>query len=141
MLLASAALLAACGGGDATGPGGEPPGCYTLTLGEWSAPHEAVDPPSALRLTTTLGTDGMAQGQTLVVMAHPLRPNPYPWSWWRRNEHGDLELVFTGGYVGITLTLGPSGDDWQGTAQAFTDIAPGLEARASARLDRVACGS
>ena len=132
-------LLAACGD-DPVGPGATPPGCYAVTLGEWSGPREAADPPSVIRLTGELGDNGMSEGRTLVAGTDPADPLLYPWSWWENPEPDSLALVFTGGFVGVTAGLRSTGDDeWRGTAQAFTDVAPAVEAEASIRLRRVSC--
>jgi hypothetical protein len=132
-------LLAACGD-DPAGPGATPLGCYAVTLGEWSAPREAVDPPGVVRLTGERGDDGMSEGRTLIAEADPADPLFYPWSWWENPEPDSLALVFTGGFVGVTAGLRWAGDDeWRGRATAFTDVAPGVEANASISLRPVAC--
>lgn len=142
-LCASALLLPwaiACAGTEPTKPGTAqlPPGCFRLTLGAWSAPHEAVDPPPYLSLMDSVGTAGLEHGQHL-VRGVPLPTQPYPWMWWSAASSDSLRLVFTGGFVGVDVHLARRASTWDGLASAFTDVAPSTQATTGATLAPAAC--
>ena len=119
-------------------------GCYQLTIGTWTAGHEAPDPPPVVLLLDSVGTFLLEAGQTLV------RPSPVDTStfgymaWWARPASEPLVVVFTTGYVGIHLALAWRGSQWAGRADAFTDVQPPIEATTSAALTALgfvpACG-
>jgi hypothetical protein len=116
-----------------------PPGCFRLALGAWSASHEAVNPPATLFLYDSVGTAGLERGQRIV------RPVPiptamnYPWMWWAAAPADSMRLVFTGGFVGVDVHLARRAATWEGLAYAFTDVAPSIQATASAALSPMPC--
>lgn len=132
--------LAACSD-DTTAPNLEPPGCYLLELGDWSGARESVDPPLAIRLLDDVGTDVLENGKTL---ARPVDPDDpafqfFEWAWWDKPMDTQLVVVFTTGFTGIRLILTREATAWEGNAEAFTDVAPGVEATATARLSSASC--
>ncbi|HEX6536982.1 MAG TPA: hypothetical protein VF041_20520 [Gemmatimonadaceae bacterium] len=115
-----------------------PPGCYALTLGAWSAAHEADEPPATLRLLDSTGTDLLERGKQLVRPLEPDSTFRY-WAWWEPHGADSLEVVFTTGYVGVQLRLAARDAAWRGHAEAFTDVVPTLQATAQATLTDIAC--
>ena len=116
-----------------------PPGCFRLTLGAWSASHEAVDPPTTLFLYDSVGADGLERGQKIVRAVPVATATNYPWMWWAVAPADSMRLVFTGGFVGVDVRLARRAATWEGLAFAFTDVAPSLQATASAQLSSMAC--
>lgn len=141
----SCALLAAgavaCASPEPTQPGTAslPPGCFRLTLGAWSGPHEAVDPPLTLSLMDSIGSSGMENGQRIVRPVPVAMQTPYPWMWWKAVPADSLHLVFTGGFVGVYVDLARRDSAWEGVATAFTDVAPSMQATAAAALTSMFC--
>ncbi|HVT38698.1 MAG TPA: hypothetical protein VHE78_06630 [Gemmatimonadaceae bacterium] len=131
----------ACSSDRPTEPGTAtlPPGCFRLTLGAWSASHEAVNPPATLLLYDSVGTDGFERGRKIVRPTPRATGTPYPWMWWSVTPADSMFLVFTGGFVGIDVHLARRAATWEGLAYAFTDIAPSVQARARAELSPMAC--
>lgn len=70
-----------------------------------------------------------------------MRPAPgdtayFPYlAWWERPAADTLVVIFTTGYVGVTVHLVWRTDGWRGVGEAFTDVSPSLQARSSAGLD------
>jgi hypothetical protein len=63
-------------------------------------------------------------------------------AFWTRLSPEHLDLVFTdGGYVGVRLHLvwGWGDAHWRGTAEAFTDVRPSIEATATSTLSPREC--
>jgi hypothetical protein len=116
----------------------EPPACFQLTLGTWSGAHEAADPPTYLVLEDVVGTDGMENGQTLVRAVPTGATSAYPWMWWTAPPGDSLNLVFTGGYVGVEVKLLRGATTWKGSASAFSDVG-GYQATAAAELSSMVC--
>ena len=144
LLYASALLvpwMVACSSREPTNPGTAqlPPGCFRLTLGAWSGPHEAVDPPTYLALMDSVGFDGLERGQRLVRGVPHVMSSPYPWMWWSTVPADSLRLVFTGGFVGVDVHLARRDSTWQGMASAFTDVAPATQATVEATLAPMFC--
>lgn len=117
----------------------EPPGCYQLTLDTWSTTHEAMDPPGFLALQNVVGTDAFEAGQKLVRPVVPNAAGSYPWMYWSAPHEDSLHLVFTGGYVGVSVHLARGAVAWKGRASAFSDI--GGSATANAQLAPAVCPS
>jgi hypothetical protein len=62
---------------------------------------------------------------------------PFDMAWWSRLAPEHLEIVFTdGGYIGVRLHLvwGWGDSTWRGTAEAFTDVSPSIQARTTSTL-------
>jgi len=143
-LTAVAALLSASGCSDSTGTTVQPPlsvvGCYALTVGKWSGAHESPDPPSSIVLLDSLGTYLLESGK-LLARPYPLgTPMPFDMAWWSRPAEEQLDVVFSaGGYVGVRLHFIWSADGWRGSAWAFTDVAPSIQATATSALTPRPC--
>ena len=119
-------------------------GCYALTLGGWTAAHEAPAPPAVIVLLDSIGTDLLEAGTTL-VRPSPVDTNSFGYlAWWTRPVPDSLTVVFTTGFVGVELRLAWTGTAWAGQASAFTDVAPPVQATAAASLTALgfapACG-
>lgn len=136
--LSLVALLAACTepvAGPATLPPFDVVGCYQLDLTRWSGAHEAPDPPAYVVLTDSVGSFLLEASQPLVRPAPGYSAATFGYmAWWRRPVRDTLEVVFTTGYVGVSLRLAWRGDAWVGVGEAFTDVAPPIQARSAARL-------
>jgi hypothetical protein len=137
LALSLVALLGACRGSPTQPTSAAPElvtGCYQLTIGTWTAGHEAPDPPSVIVLLDSVGTFLLEAGRPLV------RPSPVDtiafgyMAWWARPVSDSLAIVFSTGYVGIRLALSWRGSQWVGRADAFTDVQPSIEATSSAAL-------
>ena len=116
-----------------------PPGCFRLTLGAWSASHEAVDPPTTLFLYDSAGTAGLERGRKIVRPVPVATATTYAWMWWALAPADSMLVVFTGGFVGVDVHLARRAATWQGLAYAFTDVAPSIQATARADLSPMAC--
>lgn len=134
-----AGLLTAGACSEATTSTIQPPlavfGCHQLAIGKWSAPRESPDPPGVVVLLDSIGSYLLENGK-LLVRPHPVgTPMPFDMAWWDRPFEEQLDLMFTdGGYVGVRLHFTWSGARWQGSAWAFTDVPPTLQAAASTTL-------
>jgi hypothetical protein len=117
-------------------------GCYALRLGTWSAPRDSPDPPPVVALLDSTGSYLLEKGKSL-VRPHPLgSPMPFDMAFWTRLSPEHLDLVFTdGGYVGVRLHLvwGWGDAHWRGTAEAFTDVRPSIQATATSTLSPREC--
>lgn len=134
-----AVLVLACSESPITAP--SPLACYTLTLGAWNAElPEPLPPPSAsLQLTDSLGTQILENGRRVVRTLPVGSQKSYPFQYWEPRERGDVFIVFSNGFTGMTLDLAPHGDDLEGTARAFFDFGT-FDLRAPVQLTRGACG-
>ena len=135
-------VLSACS--DTTNPTPIPPlnvtGCYQVTLGKWSDSHDSPDPPPVLVLLDSLGTYLLEKGKPL-VRPYPLgTPMPFDMAWWDRRAEEQLDLVFSdGGYLGVRLHYIWGGTAWRGSAWAFTDVSPSIQATTTSTLVPRSC--
>ena len=142
--LTMAVLLSSGSCSDPTGSALQPPlsvtGCYQVTLGRWSGAHESSDPPRSIVILDSLGSYLLENGNRL-VRPYPLgTPMPFDMAWWTRGAEEQLDLVFTdGGYVGVRLHFVWSERRWEGSAWAFTDVSPSVQATASSALSPRTC--
>lgn len=119
-------------------------GCYSTHIGPWSGPRESPNLPATIALLDSIGTNPLENGKTLARPDPINAPMHFSVGWWNRPESEHLDVVFSaGGIVGIRLSLvwGWGDGSWSGTAQAFTDVAPSIQAVATARLLPVSCAS
>jgi hypothetical protein len=131
-------LLSACAEEPITAP--SPLACYTLTLGTWSdeLPEPLPPPPSSLQLTDSLGTSVLENGRRIVRSMPAGSVKAYPFQYWAPREEGDVFVVFSNGFTGMTLDLASEGDDLHGTARAFFDFGT-FDLTAPVQLTRKAC--
>ena len=129
----------ACSESPITAP--SPLACYTLTLGAWNAalPEPLPPPPATLQLTDSLGTHILENGRRVVRTLPAGSQKSYLFQFWEPREHGDVLVVFSTGFTGMTLDLAPEGDDLEGTARAFFDFGT-FDLQAPVQLTRSACG-
>jgi hypothetical protein len=115
-------------------------GCYQLSRGVWSGPHESPDPPDRLILTDSIGSYLLERGRTLLRSWPDPDAMPFDMAWWQRPHSDTLQLIFNnGGYIGVRLLLSWRGDDWRGRIEAYTDVVPPVQASSSARLISQPC--
>ena len=133
-------IILACDTSEPSTPPVSVLGCYELTITNWSGPHESPDPPTPVILLDSLGSYLLETGRTLVRPA-PLGSNMFfDMAWWSRPTAEELDVVFSaGGYVGVRMNLSWLGPFWSGRAEAFTDVAPSIQATATAMMRPVAC--
>jgi hypothetical protein len=131
------ALGAACSAEDALLP--IPLACFTVSLGAWTPSlPEALPPlPTGIRLTESLGTEGLEAGRQQIA-AVPASEESYRWSWWEQRGTDSLGVVFSTGFTGVSLRLARRGNDFEGSASAFFDFTSESPS-ATARLTRSAC--
>lgn len=134
------AVVIAC---DASGPTAPPAsvlGCHSLTVTNWSGPHESPDPPTPVILLDSLGSYLLETGRTLARPAPLGTPMSFDMAWWSHPEREQLDVVFSaGGYVGIRLSLRWIGPYWSGPAEAYTDVGPSVQATGVAVMRAVTC--
>ena len=66
--------------------------------------------------------------------------SPFDMAWWSRPKPEELDVVFSaGGYDGVHISLSWLGPFWSGQAEAYTDVAPSIQATAMAMMRPVAC--
>lgn len=134
----SLGVLDACDNESVIAP--SPLACYTLSLGAWSSalPEPLPPPPSSLQLTDSLGTSILENGRRVVRTLPQGSLKSYPFQYWEPREHGDVFIVFSTGFTGMTMDLAPAGEDLQGTARAFFDFGS-FNLTAPVQLTRTAC--
>ncbi|MEW5915271.1 MAG: hypothetical protein AB1762_02645 [Gemmatimonadota bacterium] len=117
-----------------------PQACYTLTLGAWSPelPEQLPPPPTAVQLTDSLGTSVLENGNRVVRSIPAGAPKAYPFQYWVPRERGDVFIVFSNGFTGMTMDLAPQGEDLSGTAHAFFDFG-NFDVSAPVQLQRASC--
>jgi hypothetical protein len=132
-----AAIAFSCSSEDAVTP--IPLACFAVSLGTWApALPEPLPPvPATIRLTDSLGVDGLESGR-MQVMAVPAESESYRWAWWDRRGGDSLRVVFSTGFTGVTLHLTRRGSDFEGSAAAFFDFTY-ESPEATARLTRTDC--
>ena len=140
--LACLVVVGACS--DTTGPISLPPlevvGCYQVIIGKWSAPHDSPDPPRVVVLLDSLGTYLLEKGRPLVRAHPPGTPMSFDMAWWDRRAEEQLDLVFSdGGYLGVRLHYIWGGTTWRGSAWAFTDVSPSIQATTTSTLEPRTC--
>jgi hypothetical protein len=131
-------LFAACNDHAIVAP--SPLACYTLALGAWNEPlpEPLPAPPLALQLTDSLGTQVLENGRRVVRSLPAGSAKAYPFQFWEAREGGDVLIVFSNGFTGMTMDLVPAGDNLSGTARAFFDFGT-VDRRASVQLTRNTC--
>jgi hypothetical protein len=135
-----AGLVAACASAPITEPL-SPRACYSLTIGAWSdtLPEPLPAPPTAIQLTDSVGTNVLENGKRVVRSMPPGSVKAYPFQYWVPREQGDVLMVFSNGFTGMTMDLAPSGEDLTGMARAFFDFGT-YDVTAPVQLQRAACG-
>ena len=137
--LVGVSVVIACADQSIVAP--SPLACYTLTLGAWNAPlpEPLPPPPPALQLTDSLGTYILENGRRVVRSLPAGSAKAYPFQFWEAREGGDVLIVFSNGFTGMTMDLAPAGDNYSGTARAFFDFGT-FDLRAPVQLTRNTCG-
>jgi hypothetical protein len=132
-------VVASCRSEPTTVPA--PLGCYSLTLGQWSAelPEPLPAPPTKLQLSDSLGTTVFENGRRVVRSMPAGSVKAYPFQFWEAREQGIVLVIFSNGFTGMTMDLAPSAGGLSGTARAFFDFGT-FDLSASVQLTRAACG-
>jgi hypothetical protein len=132
--------LLACSYETITEPLPSPVACYTLSLGAWNTalPEPLPPPPNALQLTDSLGTQVLENGRRVVRNMPAGSTKSYPFQYWVPREQGDLLLVFSNGFTGMTIDLTPTGANFSGTARGFFDFGS-FDVTAPVQMQRTAC--
>ena len=119
-----------------------PAGCYDVRLGKWSGKHDSPDPPSPIVLLETIGTSFFEKGFR-IAREHPGNTlTSFDTGRWSAYSPEHLEIMFAAnGEIGVNLHLvwGWGDSTWRGTAEAFTDVSPGLQAVATVALVPRSC--
>lgn len=133
------AVAQACRTEPVTAP--TPLGCYSLTLGPWNSelPEELPPPPSRLQLSDSLGTTILENGRRIVRSMPPGSAKAYPFQFWEPREKGDVLLILSNGFTGMTIDLAPASGGLSGTARAFFDFGT-FDVQAPVQLARAPCG-
>jgi hypothetical protein len=126
-----------CSADDATAPISH--ACFNVSLGAWAPdlPEPLPPLPAVIRLTDSLGVDGLESGRKQVLSV-PAENAGYRWAWWEQSSTDSLRVVFSTGFTGVTLLLARGGDDFEGAAGAFFDFTSESPS-ATARLTRTGC--
>jgi hypothetical protein len=122
-------------------------GCYELTLGRWwpwsfDGDNEFVTPPSRIRLLSERGTKGFEQDGFLIRPIPPRkgaasgRGGP---SYWNLKSASAIDLIWTDGFTGVTLSLEKRGDQLRGWAHPHFDAAPLIPRVAHVVARKIAC--
>jgi len=143
-VLALAALLPLWHPAFAAGP--EPSavaGCYALKLGPWEpslalgSEEVFTTPPAHIELRASKGTDRWAKGYFVLAPARGATAL-HRGLFWHFGAGGTVQLTFTTGYSGLTMSLARAGLNLRGTARSFWD-APRTEQTASVMATRESC--
>jgi len=136
--LVIAGVAAGCSENDIATP--SPLACYTVSLGAWNneLPEPLPPPPGALQLTDSLGTNILENGRRIVRSLPPGTSKAYPFQYWVPREEGDVLVVFSNGFTGMTFDLAASGANLNGTARAFFDFGA-FDLTAPVQLQRSRC--
>ncbi|MGH7712515.1 MAG: hypothetical protein ACREOG_14590 [Gemmatimonadaceae bacterium] len=80
----------------------------------------------------------LENGRRVVLSLPPGSIKAYPFQYWVPRERGDMLVVFSNGFTGMTLDLAPTGEDFSGTARAFFDFGT-FDLTALVQLARNSC--
>jgi len=104
-------------------------GCYELNLGRWwpwgfGEDNKYVTSPRLIELLSERGTFGFEQNE-LLIRAIP-RPKAAETgrrraSFWQKKSQREINLFWTDGFTGVTLTLEKNGDELHGWAHPHLD--------------------
>lgn len=119
--------------------------CYALTLGEWrgrmrSGSTDWHEPPRTFRLDTIRSTRRPASyaARPRWVYLDPRRTTLPPW--WHLYQSDSLEVVWSTGFSGVTVSFAIRGDSLVGgRAQAFADVRGETQPWAPAAAVRMTC--
>ncbi len=120
-------------------------GCYDLNLSDWrprlnlGEDQELIAPPTRIWLSSEQGSQGLEGRGYLLRPAPGERPSVHSWSYWVL-EKGDVGLVWTNGFSGLTMKLHPVGTEMtlKGKAETYWDF-PRATQTADVTAQRVSC--
>lgn len=102
-------------------------------------PEQLPPPPAKLQLTDSLGTTILENGRRVVRSMPVGSIKAYPFQFWEPREQGDVLVIFSNGFTGMTMDLAPVLGGLSGTARAFFDFGT-FDVSASVQLTRASCG-
>lgn len=121
-------------------------GCYELTLSPWfpemklGDEEEIITPPARIQLFAEKGTDGEESKGYLVRAAPGVPPSRHSSTYWLPKGAKSVEITFTTGFSGVTLSLKTSdAETLHGKASTFWDFKRKKQT-ADAMARRVPCG-
>ena len=102
-------------------------GCYELGVLKWNPELHGEDavfirPPARIQLLAEQGTNGFENGKYLVRPAPGVSPSIHRSSYWKPVGPKTIEIVWTTGFSGLTMTLSLEGDTLKGKAESFWDF-------------------
>lgn len=121
-----------------------PPRCYALELGEWRPPlmegnEPYQTPPMEFVLHGSVGTSLFERGRRLVRPV--IQKGRTPSAFWEPLGSDSIQIVWTNGFAGVIMRLGPAPDGLRGTAIAFTDVLGRERPTAAVMASRIDCRS
>jgi hypothetical protein len=119
-------------------------GCYVVFLGEWLPKGDLgpdvtfSTPPEMIEFTLLPVSRG---GREDVYVARPpagTKGSIHSWSTWELTPDGTVSVRLSTGFSGLTIELGPDGQDLVGRAKTFWDF-PRISQWATVRATRGPC--
>jgi hypothetical protein len=123
-------------------------GCYELVLGRWwpwpfGGDTVYVTPPTRIELLPEPGTKGFEKYGFLIRAIPPQKGMPSgrggP-SYWQVKSGNQIDLVWTDGFTGVTLTLEKHGHELRGWAHPHFDSPRFVPRVQHITAKRIACG-
>lgn len=123
-------------------------GCYDMKIGRWwpwgfGEEDALVTPPNRVQLLAERGTRGFEKHE-LLIRTIPRREEPpesRESSFWTVKPQNQVRLVWTDGFVGVTLSLTKSGDKLSGWAHPHFDAMKLVPRIAHVTARQIACPS
>jgi hypothetical protein len=122
-------------------------GCYQLTMGRWwpwsfGEDTQYVTPPSRVELTPDQGTKGFEKDHLLMRVA-PTQKSMVSGgrggSFWEMQPKNRIDLIWTDGFIRLTLKLERHGNDLRGWAHPHFDSPTLVPRIARVKGQRIAC--
>jgi hypothetical protein len=122
-------------------------GCYELRLGRWwpwsfGGDTIFVTPPRRIRLLPSRGTNGFEEDQFL-IRAIPDTKASIPArggaSFWQPKSDEQVDLVWTDGFTGVTLSLEEQGNELHGWAHPHFDAPHFIPRIERVKARKIAC--
>ena len=100
-------------------------GCYELTMSAWRPTMNLgedrvfITPPHRVQLFAERGTQGWEKDGYIVKPAPGVAPSIHRGSYWLPKGPQLIEIVWTTGFSGLSMTLKIDGEVLRGTSQSF----------------------
>jgi hypothetical protein len=122
-------------------------GCYELKIGRWwpwGFPRETdyLTPPARIELLSQVGTQGFEKGAYLIrsIPSSSGAAQGHEWDSFWHVQGGRTELVWTTGFIGVTLNMRKEEDRLRGWAYPHFDAPVSPERVAYVTAQRISCG-